>query len=137
MLDNNDIRAGIVGWIKGNNDIVSVLVSGSSSGLEVREAFYQGEDITYPNIRVTCSSIPNQCNYSDVTATIMCFSEQKSSKQSLILQGRVGKEMHNTPFTQSPLRYWAVRVTNLPDALQQDNGVWRADVILSMKVSNG
>lgn len=132
MLDNNDIRSGLIGWLQNNSQIVGVLVSGSSSAQEIRERNWQGEDYQYPNIRVTCNSVPNQCGYSDVNATVSFFSEQKSSKQSLIGQGIVAKQMHQKSVSYGSINFGNMRVTSLPDAVQE-NGVWKSDVLLSTR----
>lgn len=130
MLDNVDIRTAIVAWLKSNATIVATLTDSD----EIRERDWSGEDFTYPNIRVTCSSIPNQCNYSDVTAIISYFSEQKSSKEAITGQGVIFKQMHNKYVENSSVKFSNMRVTSLPDAEQID-GIWKADVNLSMRAS--
>ena len=131
MLDNVDIRETIVAWSKANTAIVATLPAGA---VEIRELHWSGEDFVYPNIRVTCSSTPNQCSYSDVVATISYFSEQKSSKQSLIGQGVIAKQMHKKSVDQGTVEFSNMRVTSLPDAVQTD-GIWKADTVLSMRAS--
>jgi len=133
MLDNVDIRKALVSWLKANTTIVATLTDPN----EIRELDWQGEDYSYPNIRVTCSVSPTQCNITDVDATISCFSEQKSSYQSILMQGIIAKQLHNKDgFSSGVVNFSSIRVTNLPDATQFENGVWKADVILKMKASN-
>lgn len=135
MLDNNDIRSAIVAWLKGNAAIVANLTAGGTGAVEIRELWWQGEDFLFPNIRVTCSSsIPTQCDYSDIDAIISYFSEEKSSKKSLVGQGVIAKQLHKKSVSQNSVSLVNMRVINLPDAVQE-GGIWKADVILSMRVS--
>jgi len=134
MLDNVDIRAAMMAWLKGNSTILAAL----SDTDEIRELHWQGESFTYPDIRVTSSSIPNQCNYSDVTMIISFYSEEKSSKQAITGQGVIAKQMHEKSIEatvgSTTIKFENMRVTLLPDAIQED-GVWKANVNLSMRAS--
>lgn len=130
MLDNVDIREAVVAWLKANATIVATLDDPN----EIRELSWQGEDFTYPNIRVTCASVPNQCDYSDVTATISSFSEEKSSKEVLTMQGVIAKQIHKKSVEQDAIKFDNIRVTSLPDSIQE-NGIWKADVILSTRAN--
>jgi len=135
MLDNVDIRSAVVAWLKANTTITATL----NDANEIREKDWQGEDFTYPNIRVTCSSTPNQCEYSDVTAVISYFSEEKSSKESITGQGVVAKQIHkkssDVVVDTGTIRLNNVRVTSLPDAIQESN-IWKADVNVSFRASD-
>jgi len=130
MLDNVDIRAAMMAWLKSNTAILATLTDTD----EIRELHWQGEDFTYPDIRVTSSSVPNQCSYSDVTMVISYYSEQKSSKQAITGQGVIAKQMHNKSIEQGSVKFDNMRVTSLPDATQNGD-IWKADVNLSMKAS--
>lgn len=134
MIDNVDIRSAIVAWLKANATILATLDDTN----EIREKDWSGEDFTYPNIRVTCSSIPNQCEYSDATAVVSYFSEEKSSKESITGQGVIAKQIHkksaDVVVATGTIRLNNIRVTALPDAVQE-NGIWKADVNVSLRVS--
>lgn len=131
MLDNADVRIIWVAELKAN----TVVLSGTSSGAtEIREKDWQGEDFSYPNIRVTASVRPGQC-LDDVDVIISYFSQQKSSKEAIVGQGIIAKQYHDKPFTRSNVRFAPLQVVSIPDAVQSDNGVWKADVILRMKAS--
>lgn len=131
MLDNVDIRTAMVVWLKANAAILATLTDTN----EIREVNWSGEDFSYPNIRVTCSSTPNQCDYSDVQLTISYYSEQKSSKESLTGQGVIAKQMHKKSVDQGTVRFTNMRVTSLPDAQQIENNIWKADVIIATRAS--
>jgi hypothetical protein len=130
VLDNVDMRSSLVAWLKANSAIVATL----KDPLEIRELDWQGEKFTYPNIRVTCAGIFREC-WNDVNGTISYFSEQKSSKQALVAQGIIARQLHLNNFTQGNIRFFSAIVSSLPDAVQVD-GIWRADVILTTKASS-
>ena len=130
MLDNVDVRTIWVAELKAN---VTVLSGTSSGATEIRELDWQGETFVYPNIRVTSSITPGEC-LDDVTVRISYFSEQKSSKEAITGQGIIAKQYHQKPFTRSNIRFSPLLVSSIPDAVQV-NGVWRADVNLTMKAS--
>ena len=101
---------------------------------EIRELDWAGEDFSYPNIRVTASVNPGEC-LDDVTVRISYFSEQKSSKESIVGQGIIAKQYHDKPFTRSNVRFSPLHVSSIPDAIRVSDTVWRADVNLTMKAS--
>ena len=131
MYDNYDVRVAIVSWLKSNTTITATLTDTD----EIRELDWQGEDFSYPNIRVTCSVTPTQCNITNVQATISYFSEKKSSKQAIQSQGIIAKQLHGKDFTSSSVKMSAIVVTDLPDATQVMEGVWKSDVNLTMRAS--
>lgn len=132
MLDNLEVRKSIVSWLLANSTVTSTL----NDINEIREMDWQGEKFTYPNIRVTSSVSPNECEFSDVDGTISFFSEEKSSRQSIKAQGIIAKQLHKKNFISEGVRMSAILITQLPDAVQVEEDIWKADVILSMKASS-
>jgi len=130
MLDNVDIREAMMAWLKANASILATLTDTN----EIRELHWQGEDFVYPDIRVTSSSIPSDCGYSDVTMIISFYSEQKSSKQAITGQGVIAKQMHIKSVEKNSIKFDNMRVTSLPDAVQE-GGIWKADVNISTRAS--
>ena len=131
LVDNYDVRTSLVAWLLANATVTGTL----QDVTEIRERDWQGEDFSYPNIRVTCSLTPTECNYANIDAIISYYSEQKSSKQAIQSQGIIYKQLHENSFTSEGIKFSNVRVTFLPDATQEDNGVWKADVNISAVVS--
>ena len=56
-------------------------------------------------------------------------------KQSITGQGVIAKQMHEKSIEQGSVRFDNMRVTSLPDAVRQENNVWRADVNISTRAS--
>ena len=133
LVDNYQARKSIVAWLKDNATIVATV--NTEDDIEIREKDWQGEKFKYNNIRVTCSAAPTECDKTDIDAIISYFSESKSSKQAIESQGIIAKEFHRKDFTKEGIKMSAITVTNLPDAEQVSEGVWKADVIVSMIAS--
>ena len=129
FVDNYQCRVSFITWLKVNATILATLTDTD----EIRELLWQGEDFSYPDIRVTCSMTPTQCAITDGSGIISYFSEQKSSKQTIQSQGIIAKQLHNFGFTSEGIKISAILVTSLPDAEQVQEGVWRADVNISFK----
>lgn len=128
MITNNDAQAAWVAWLKAN---ASILALSSTFPVEIREEHWQGEVFSYPNIRIACEITGGEC-IDDCLVTISCFSEEKSSKESQTISATVANAVHNKPFTQSNLRFSAIRAKTLRAV--QENGVWKADVQVNTKV---
>ena len=54
--------------------------------------------------------------------------------QSQAHAGTIANELHNKNFEKTGVRYSAIRVTRTSRAVLEDS-VWKADVIVSMKVA--
>lgn len=71
-------------------------------GQEVREEQYQATDWTYPCIRVCVDFKPsiNRCGVDDAYLDIICYSAEKSSKQSVHLASLIQTLYHGKNFSQ-------------------------------------
>ena len=130
FVDNYQLRIAWVAWLKDNSTVTDTLDDTD----EIRELDWQGEDFSYPNIRVTCAVVPGQCGITDATARISYFSEEKSSLQAIQSQGIIAKQVHNKDFTKSSVKVSGITVVDLPDAVEED-GVWQADIMLSLSAN--
>src|SRR5688572_8868497 len=110
-----DIQAAFIGYLKSKTIVTSLLASGTSQ--EIRESEWQGEDFSYPNIRIAVDMIPQECGPYNADITIDTFSTEKSSKQASHISAILTGLLHKKPFTQSGLRFSTVRVmrVNRPD----------------------
>ena len=132
LIDNYQLRTALVSMCKD----IAVIPATLTDTDEIRELDWMGEKFSYPNIRITCSiTALGQCAPYDAQATISYFSEQKSSKQAIQSQGIIAKSLHNVNKTYNSVKMTNIQVTSLPDAEQVAEGVWKADVPLSMKVN--
>jgi len=129
MLDNYDAQSALLAYLKANSTIDTVLTNNGVSDVEIREKFWRGEDFSYPNVRVACSVTPAQaeCGPDNVAISISVSSQEKSSKQSMVIAGAIAKQLHNKGFTQGTVRYSRAIVGNLPYPVQE-NEIWRSEV---------
>ncbi len=104
MIDNDDIQAGLVAYLKAQTTTVVALIN--SSG-EIKEDQWQGTTFVYPAVRVDLGlQLPKaNCDAADVTFSILCYSEDASSQEADELAGTVNNDLHRKAFTQSGVRY--------------------------------
>lgn len=76
-------------------------------GEEVREIEYQATDWVYPCVRLDVDFKPsiNGCGPDDAYITIICYSAEKSSKQSAHLASLIQSIYHKINFTQGSYKF--------------------------------
>ena len=136
MLDNYDAQSTLLAYLKADTTIDAVLVANGITDEEIREQFWQGEVQEYPNVRVVCEVTPAQadCGPDNVTISILVMSEEKSSKQSMVIAGVIAKKLHNNKFEQGTVRYNNITVTKLPRPIQESE-IWRSEVQANARIS--
>lgn len=84
-------------------------------GDEIREVLFQGTDWAYPCIRVDVDFKPsiNRCGVDDAYLDIICYSDEKSSKQSVHLASLVQTLYHGKNFTQDGHMFSTIIVTDV------------------------
>lgn len=84
-------------------------------GVEIREMEYQATDWTYPCIRVDVDFKPSieGCGPDDAYVDIVCYSAQKSSKESTHLASLVEDIYHKTIFKQDGFMFPVVVVQDV------------------------
>jgi len=136
MRRNDEVQAAIIAYLKANATILAELVDihGDPVPEEIREDQWQGENFSYPNIRVRLiSNVPlldEQCDFSTLTVSIMVFSEEASSQEADRIAGIIHGIMHQRSFEQNSIAF-TLRTTNLIPAVRQDIRVWRSEVLMS------
>jgi len=132
MITNEDIKTGLIAYIKSKSTITDVLANSD----EVREFQWQGTEFSYPCTRLRIiENVPyNDCAYSVVICSFLVFSQDASSKEADEITGIIANELHETSFSSSGVKYnlW---VTNLIPAVRQDERTWRSEVMLKGIVS--
>jgi hypothetical protein len=134
MLNNNTIQEAILDYLKADATLVAML---SDSG-QIKEDNWQGVAFTYPAVRVDLKNqvtdVENGCNYSLVTFSILCYSEQKSSKEANNIAWRVLTILHDHSFSFGGLYFSKVRNTGLIPAQRKDDKSWVAEVSLESRM---
>ena len=136
MLDNNDSQVALLYYLKNNTAIDTVLNDNGVDDDEIREKFWQGTEFSYPNVRIACQVTPVQadCGPDTLSFVVSVSSEEKSSKQSMVIAGTIAKQLHNKAFTNNGVRMNHVQVLLLPYSAQEE-GIWRSDVQAKAQIS--
>ena len=134
MLDNAKIQGGLIAYLKEKTDVTSLLGNVD----EIREDSWKGTDFVYPNLRVEMLPLrlsDNQrCALSDSDASIIIFSEEKSSKEADTLAGVVAETLRGKSFVRNGVRFSLISVDMIFPALATEER-WRSEVSLKMVVS--
>jgi hypothetical protein len=132
MLNNNSIQEAIIDYLKADATLVAML---SSSG-EIKEDNWQGVAFTYPAVRVDLKDqldSVDECS-SLVTFSVLCYSEQKSSKEANNIAWRVLEIFNDHSFSFNGLYFSRVRNTGLIPAQRKDEKTWVAEVSLESRM---
>jgi hypothetical protein len=134
VLRNDQIQSAWVDYLKANTTILAEL----SDNDEIREDNWQGDEFSYPNIRVRIvSNTPMEgrdCNLHDVVIGTLAFSEQASSQQADRIAGIIMTELHDKQFVSENIAF-GVRTSDLIPAVRTDERTWRSEAIMSIRVS--
>jgi hypothetical protein len=134
VLRNDQIQAAWIDYLKSKADILAELDDTD----EIREDMWQGDQFTYPNIRVRLiSNTPEEgrdCNLHSVTISTMAFSEDASSQQADRIAGIIMVTLQDTQFTSNGIAF-GVRTTDLVPAIRSDDRTWRSEAIMSIRAS--
>ena len=129
VIPLEQVQAGLITYLKGLTALVTAL--GSSS--QIKEYFYQGTDFVYPGVRLMMGSAkaegePN-CNKWLLPFYVMCYSEQKSSKQASQLASIVGSIHGKQPGSLNGVKFTRIYVDAMVPPIRQDELTWRSEVI--------
>jgi hypothetical protein len=124
MLDNDDIQAGLVAYLKAQATVTALL----SDSADIKEDQWQGTTFVYPAVRVDLGiQLPiANCDASDIIFSILCYSEDASSKEADELAGTVNNVLHRKAFTNSSVRY-SIYSRGLIPAIRMDERTWRSE----------
>jgi hypothetical protein len=129
MRRNDEIQAAILAYIK-----TVITITAEVTVIEMREDQFQGEDYTYPNIRIRLiSNNPlnddPSCSHQNVTFSIMVFSEDASSLEADRIAGIINTALHGKSIISNSISFF-FRTTNLVPAIRQDKTTWRSEVLM-------
>ena len=134
MLRNDQIQAAWIDYLKSKADILAELDDTD----EIREDMWQGDQFSYPNIRVRLlSNTPEagrDCNFHSIVISTMAFSEDASSQQADRIAGIIMVTLQDTQFTSNGIAF-GVRTTDLVPAIRSDDRTWRSEAIMSIRAS--
>lgn len=136
MPRNDEIQSALVTYLKSLSAIYSLLISEDNlTGMkEIREDQWQGDDFSYPNIRVRMiSNVPLGNNYecaeSTFTISMMAFSQDYSSWEADKIAGIISTSLNGKSFMRGSVQFY-LRTTNLIPAVRSDMHTWRAECLM-------
>jgi len=134
LLDNNDIQAGLIAYLKANTTVVALLASGTS----IKEDQWQGTTFVYPAVRVDLGmQLPRgNCDGAEATFSVICYSEDASSQEADRLAGTVNDQLHRKAFTSSGVRY-SIYSRGLIPAIREDERTWRSEATFHATIESG
>ncbi len=130
MRRNDEIQAALISWLKSNSTIIAELDAGAT---EIREDQWQGDEFTYPNIRVRMISNSPQssdCNFSEFSCAFQAFSEDNSSLEADRIAGIINNELHEKAFQSNNIAF-TFQTTDLVPAIRSDRNTWRSEVLVN------
>lgn len=132
---NNQIQQNLIAHLKSLTALISELVAFDSSANEIREDSWQGTEFVYPNIRVRMvRNVPDgdtaDCTGTDVTVSIMVFTQDFSSLEADKITGIISSSLHGKTYSANSVELF-LRSTNLIPAVRSDRNTWRAECLLT------
>jgi len=128
------VQAGLITYLKGLTALVTALSVGGHSGSDqIKEYFYQGTDFVYPGVRLQMGTQKSQgepnCNKWLQTFYVLCFSEQKSSKEASQIASIVATMHGFQPGQLNGVSFTRIYVDQMVPPIRQDELTWRSEVI--------
>lgn len=140
MIPNNTVQAAIILFLKSKVAITSLLVdnAGVAHPDEIREVEWQGDTFAYPNIRVdlgtqTDAIEETNCDISNITFSILIFSELYSSKEANSMAGVIANIIHKKSMTSGGVQFVRIICTLVP-AIRKDERTWRSEIICQSSI---
>jgi hypothetical protein len=129
-------QAALITYLKSITALVTALGNDAS---KIKEYFWQGEDFTYPAVRLQmgiarADGEPN-CGKWLLPFYVLCFSEQKSSKEASQLASIVATIHGFEPGTINGVAFVRFYVDQIIPAVRQDELTWRSEVVVHSTIN--
>ena len=136
MRTVDEVQIALLAYLKGQASLTSLL---SASG-DIKETQWQGAEFVYPAVRLGNDVLPSQdgCTPDDVEGAILCFSEQKSSKQCSLIAAATSRILHRLSFTSAVngVKFMRIYVTRVTYPVQMEgSSIWQSQVQITAQVS--
>jgi hypothetical protein len=122
-------QAGLITYLKSITALITVL----GDATHIKEYFWQGSDFVYPGVRLQmgiekAQGEPN-CGKWLLPFYVMCFSEQKSSKQCSQIASIVATMHGFQPGQLNGVDFVRLYVDQIVPPIRQDELTWRSEII--------
>lgn len=135
MISDEKIQADLMTKIKSLGSITT----GTS---DIREFEWQGDEFTYPNIRLDLEdnryefSEQERCQLQTIEFSVYVYSEQRSSKQCSYIKGLVANALIGLGFTGTYAKYTHIRLMENIPAIRVSERIFRSQLKLTTFVQN-
>lgn len=128
-------QAAIISYLKSMTALVTILGNAS----QIKEYFWQGTDFVYPGIRLQmgiarAQGEPN-CGRWLLPFYVLCFSEEKSSKQCSQIASIVATMHGLQPGQLNGVDFVRFYVDQIVPPIRQDELTWRSEVIVHSTIN--
>ena len=135
MISDEKIQSDLMTKIKSLGSITT----GTS---DIREFEWQGDEFTYPNIRLDLEdnryefNEQERCALQTIEFSVYIYSEQRSSKQCSYIKGLVANALIGLGFTGTYAKYTHIRLLENIPAIRVSEREFRAQLKLTTFVQN-
>lgn len=135
MISNEELQKAFITRMKADTGITIIL----GAGTEIREQQWQGRAFTYPAVRLALGiQIPlvymEPCEWSLLSFSVLCLSEQRSSKRADELAGAVNVCFHKSAWDEASYRLHKIRSVGLNSATRMSERIWRAEAFFQARI---
>lgn len=133
MISDQSIQADLITKIK-------AIVTGTSYSTEVRELEWQGDNFTYPNLRLDLETNEyvfdeqELCTLQYTEFSIYVFSQERSSKECSTIKGLLATALVGLGFTGLYAKYSSLRLVDNVPAVREGDRTWRSQIRLGTRV---
>lgn len=131
MVSNEVFQAAVIAKLKANTTLTSWLTA-RGAGSEIRENQWQGAAFVYPAVRIDVGTQtpigdgPCYLENSEVTFTVLSFSESDSSKEADVLAGLVNLALVGKQLSGTGVKSLVIKSDGLTSASRTGERTWRA-----------
>lgn len=136
MISDHEIQEDMITLLQGEATVTDLLHSAE----EVREHQYMGKAYRAPALRIhIAANVPHiprqQCDHSTVNFSVLCYTEEDSSKRVRILAKAVNNFLHRKDISGNGYHAW-VYSTGLgtPEVVGSEPTLWRVTCAYFMNV---
>jgi len=130
-LTEAQIQSAYISFLR-SQPSVTILVSGT----EIREAEYQAQDFSYPNIRVAVDVYPSLdgCGTDRAEIFTEAYSAQKSSLESKNITGAIYQVLHKRHFHWQGIDFAMTRVVKIDKSIRSIYA-WKSAMLIEVLVA--
>lgn len=129
-------QAGLITYLKSMTTLVTAL---KGDATRIKEYYWQGEDFLYPAVRLQMgiqrAEGEPRCGMWLLPFYVLCFSEQKTSKEASQLASIVATIHGVEPGSLNGVSFVRFYVDQIIPPVREDELVWRSEVVVHSTIN--